>query len=88
MFHLWMGLPLIEAVKRPRIHHQLFPNSVTTSYKEGFKLSEGIIKGLESKGHVVKEGGISVAQAVAFDQKEKRVFAASDPRKGGKASGV
>lgn len=88
MFHLWMGLPLNEAVKRPRIHHQLFPNSVITSYKEGFKLSEGIIKGLESKGHVVKEGGISVAQAVAFDQKERSVFAASDPRKGGKAWGV
>lgn len=88
MFHLWMGLPLNEAVKRPRIHHQLFPPNVVTEKIEGYRLAEEIIKGLESKGHTVKVGGLSIVQAISLDHEERSIFASSDPRKGGKAWGL
>lgn len=83
-----MGEPINDAIARSRVHHQLMPNQVKIEARDGDRLQAKIIAGLKKKGHLVKLNATSIVQAVAYDQRERRVFAASDPRKGGKSWGI
>ncbi|KAK3701127.1 hypothetical protein RRG08_029600 [Elysia crispata] len=79
---LWLGRSLPESVDNPRMHHQLFPN--TLQLEDGFP--EDIKEGLQSKGHaVVQARGMSVVQAV--DVTEDGIMGTADFRKGGEPRG-
>ena len=89
ILNLWMDLPLEKALDAPRLHHQFIPNEVIYNPKGKFRISEAVQKGLEKKGHVVKEkSGMSVVQAVAYKPGEEVVYGAADPRKGGMPWGI
>lgn len=49
--YLYLDEPLNEAVKSPRLHHQLQPKLLR--YEDGF--DRQILDDLESKGHILKE---------------------------------
>ena len=83
-----MALSLEDAVKRPRLHNQLFPPFVSTERTEGYTLQDDILKGLQRKGHTFKGSFMSVVQAVGIDKTSKMLMAISDPRKGGEAWGL
>ncbi|KAG0763295.1 hypothetical protein G6F57_006456 [Rhizopus arrhizus] len=74
---------LFEAIKAPRIHHQLIPNLV--GFETGY--DEAILRALEEKGHqnLVETGTVSGSQAIRRF-KNGTLHAASDPRKGGLAA--
>ncbi|KAI8979758.1 gamma-glutamyltranspeptidase [Mycotypha africana] len=76
---------VFEAVKAPRIHHQLLPNEI--QFESGFK--ESILQGLSRRGHSLRNvretGTISAAQAIRRF-KNGTLHAASDPRKDGIAA--
>ena len=89
-FYLW-GMDLSQAIEAPRLHHQLLPTqlSVETGY------SNKTLAGLLGRGHEVSwidiDLGVAEVQAVAVQGGGKRwrkVWAASDSRKGGVAVAV
>jgi gamma-glutamyltranspeptidase/glutathione hydrolase len=74
---------LIDAVARPRIHHQWRPNVVT--YERG--LDQSVIDGLRKRGQELEEvTGAGRSQAIAATGDGKLV-GTSDPRGYGKAAG-
>ena len=81
------GATALEAVSRPRLHHQLMPNVVVT--ESGFDAQ--VIAFLRERGHnVTTQTGrlgdgqkLGVVQLVTRDR-DGSLHAASDPRKGGK----
>ncbi|KAG1456588.1 hypothetical protein G6F56_006795 [Rhizopus delemar] len=79
------GADLFEAVKAPRIHHQLFPNVV--GFETGY--SEETLNSLVKKGHqlqnLAETGTVSASQAIRRF-KNGVLHAASDPRKEGLAA--
>ncbi|KAJ1020088.1 hypothetical protein NDA16_004368 [Ustilago loliicola] len=89
-FVLW-GMDLSESMEAPRIHHQLLPKelSVETGY------SNKTLAGLKGRGHEVSwidiDLGIAEVQAIAVgggNGRARRVWAASDSRKGGVAVAI
>ncbi|SOV08995.1 related to gamma-glutamyltransferase [Ustilago sp. UG-2017a] len=87
---LW-GMDLSEAIEAPRVHHQLLPKhlSVETGY------SNKTLAGLKGRGHEVSwidiDLGIAEVQAIAVGGgkgRRRRVWAASDSRKGGVAIAI
>ncbi|GAC72412.1 gamma-glutamyltransferase [Moesziomyces antarcticus T-34] len=86
---LW-GMDLSQAIEAPRLHHQLLPTqlSVETGY------SNKSLAGLLGRGHEVAwldiDLGVAEVQAVAATRRgrHRKVFAASDSRKGGIAVAV
>ena len=87
---LW-GMDLSEAIEAPRLHHQLLPKelSVETGY------NNKTLAGLLGRGHEVSwidiNLGIAEVQAVAVGGgkgRHRRVWAASDSRKGGVAVAI
>ncbi|SNX83561.1 related to gamma-glutamyltransferase [Melanopsichium pennsylvanicum] len=89
-FVLWR-MDLSQAIEAPRLHHQLLPTqlSVETGY------SNKTLAGLLGRGHEVSwidiDLGIAEVQAVAVGGgtgRHKKVWAASDSRKGGVAVAI
>ncbi|SPO25122.1 related to gamma-glutamyltransferase [Ustilago trichophora] len=89
-YNLW-GMDLSEAIEAPRLHHQLLPKelSVETGY------SNKTLAGLLGRGHDVSwidiDLGIAEVQAVSVQGgkgRHRKVFAASDSRKGGVAVAI
>ena len=83
------NMNILEAVERPRIHHQWMPDSI---YYENFSFSEEVKKELTAMGYsLVNEGAdlriIGIAEGIMIDQKNKIIYGASDPRGGGLAVG-
>lgn len=79
---LGFSLPLNDAIYRRRLHHQLIPNHV--SVESDFP--EDIIDSLKSKGHsVVSDSAYAVVQGIHVV--DGKLYATSDPRKGGKPDG-
>ncbi|KAG2234762.1 hypothetical protein INT48_000111 [Thamnidium elegans] len=76
---------IFEAVKAPRIHHQLIPNEV--QFETGYDAT--ILEDLQNKGHVLRNleetGTVSASQAIRRFE-NGTVHAASDPRKQGVAA--
>jgi gamma-glutamyltranspeptidase/glutathione hydrolase len=71
-------------VSRPRFHHQYLPDAVQY---EPDAFDQAVIEGLVARGHrlVALEAPYGNMQAIYWDKKDHRVYAASDPRGGGAA---
>ena len=71
-------------VSVPRYHHQYLPDEVQFE-KDGLGVLEK--RALEKRGHVLKEKNRRYGnmQAILWDKKLNKLFAASDPRGEGKA---
>jgi gamma-glutamyltranspeptidase/glutathione hydrolase len=73
-----------EAVARPRIHHQWFPNELMVEKT----LPRVQRAGLAKRGHKVKQmPPMGVSQIVARSPDGKGFVGAADPRAGGNAVG-
>jgi gamma-glutamyltranspeptidase / glutathione hydrolase len=78
------GLPVMQAVEAPRVHHQWMPDSL--SY-ERYGISADTAAMLRAKGHVLKErvsyeGGYQGdAETIFVDPKTNLRHGAADPRK-------
>jgi gamma-glutamyltranspeptidase/glutathione hydrolase len=74
-------------VSLPRYHHQYLPDEVQYE-KNGMSVREQL--GLKKRGHSLKEKNRRYGnmQAILWDKKENRVYAASDPRGEGEAKVV
>lgn len=69
-------MPVERAVASPRIHHQWMPNELVLESK----ISPGIRKSLERRGHVVRDrSSLGVVQAILV--RRGKITAAADPRK-------
>ena len=81
-----MDYKLSDAIKDSRVQHTFLPNVI---YNEvPYPLPANIVDKLRAKGHVVTDSiSDAVIQAVYIDRKNHRIYAESDPRKEGKASG-
>jgi gamma-glutamyltranspeptidase/glutathione hydrolase len=66
-------------VSRPRFHHQYLPDAV--QYEPG-AFDRAMIEGLTARGHRLKalNAPYGNMQAIYWDRKDRRVYAASDPR--------
>jgi len=66
-------------VSRPRFHHQYLPDAV--QYEPG-AFDRALIEGLTARGHHVEalDSPYGNMQAIYWDKKGRRVYAASDPR--------
>jgi gamma-glutamyltranspeptidase/glutathione hydrolase len=66
-------------VSRPRFHHQYLPDEV--QYEPG-AFDSAMIDGLTERGHRLKalDSPYGNMQAIYWDRKDRRVYAASDPR--------
>ena len=85
MNSLWFGLSLNDAIERPRLHHNLYPNSIYYEKNSPFKVPQFVLNGLKALGHELTGGlGWSAEQGVYRD-KSGKLYAKSDPRKGGVA---
>ena len=87
------GEDLFDAVKQPRLHHQLVPDSLQAerwdSGSISFLYSEDVLEALDRRGHRwdATDWG-AVVQAIKIDMGPERVLhAASDPRKDGSPAG-
>jgi gamma-glutamyltranspeptidase / glutathione hydrolase len=71
-------------VSRPRFHHQYLPDAV--QYEPG-AFDRAVIDGLTARGHrlTALDYPYGNMQAIYWDKKQRRVYAASDPRGGGAA---
>ena len=78
------GMSPEEAVARPRIHHQWFPNELMVEKT----LPRVLRDGLARRGHKLKQmPPMSVSQIVARSPDGKGFVGAADPRAGGNAAG-
>ncbi|KAI9206192.1 gamma-glutamyltranspeptidase [Polychytrium aggregatum] len=82
---LEFGMDPLEALRLPRIHHQLFPNLASLEYS----VDPAIERSLISRGHNVTRLAPSAFTGVSVVKKLKdgTIQAAADPRKGGLAAG-
>jgi gamma-glutamyltranspeptidase/glutathione hydrolase len=79
------GLPLDEAIDKPRFHHQLYPDCI--QYEAG-AFSDEITSNLISKGHVLKQvADYGSVNAILVDWQNRAYFGHSDRRGYGKAVG-
>ena len=94
--YFFRGLPLYEAVFRPRLHDQLlYKGHSTTLYDDEQLLQGGIIQtplrtrnALTQQDHSVHSvSNTGTVQGVAVDMETGLLFAVSDPRKGGHPAG-
>ena len=86
MYKLWFGRNTSEAVTDPRFHHQLLPD-YTAIEKPPYNLTSEIIDKLRQYGHNVEEKLFNcVVQAISME-KNGKIYAKSDPRKGGYPAG-
>lgn len=80
---LWAGDEPIDALKRPRLHHQWMPDRVYFEAGINIRTQES----LQSNGHEIMEREhIGVVQVIHID--DGMVKAACDPRKGGRPAGI
>ena len=79
---LGFHISLDDAIKLPRLHHQLFPNqiSVEKSFPESYR------NGLKDKGHeIIESSSGAVVQGVYVN--DDGIHAECDSRKGGLPDG-
>jgi gamma-glutamyltranspeptidase/glutathione hydrolase len=80
-----LGLPLDEALARPRIHHQWSPDLLRVEAR----LDQAVQKGLTDRGHKLTPttANLGVTQAIEFDRTSGLFRGQADPRVPGKAAG-
>jgi len=81
-------LPVDEAVKRPRVHHQLLPDEVRTEAARS--LPEPVRKELEKLGHTLAASPASLGdvKVIMRDPKTGKAWGFADQREGGLALGA
>jgi gamma-glutamyltranspeptidase/glutathione hydrolase len=73
------GMPLGDAIERPRFHHQWQPDVV---YRNRFAADDPVIQGLSRRGHEVS-GQRRDATVQGLQIRDGKYIGASDPNKGG-----
>ena len=74
-----------EAIDRPRIHHQWYPDIVDY---EPYSLPKEVIFKLKNKGYVLgKKRKLGLVEAISYDNKTNIFFGATDSRGSGLAEG-
>mmetsp|Transcript_137651 Transcript_137651/g.239320 ORF Transcript_137651/g.239320 Transcript_137651/m.239320 type:complete len:654 (-) Transcript_137651:1362-3323(-) len=88
------GMPLLDAVRAPRIHSQLLPNVLYVEEKEIPIIGERLTHSdkfkaiLRGKGHFTEDkGAMGAVTAIWVDMDTELLTAVSDPRKGGSPAG-
>jgi gamma-glutamyltranspeptidase / glutathione hydrolase len=71
------GLPLREAVERPRIHHQWLPDQITI---EAGALEAGLQTALEKRGHLIRTTDWIIGEVDVVRRRGESVEAEADPR--------
>ncbi len=81
------GMSLAEAVAAPRIHHQGVPEALRV--EKLAPLDEALQDALRARGHAIEPiHNVANVQAIEIRRApERRLHAASDPRKGGQPAG-
>lgn len=90
--YLMRGMDLLSAVKAPRVHSQLLPDSVdaensTNVHQLQIPLPQSVVDLLKERGHhnvTLKNVGMGVTQFIAVDPDTLLRIAVSDPRKDGR----
>ena len=86
MKKLYLNYDLSDAIDDHRLQHTFSPNEIRN--ENGYPLKDYIVKGLKAKGHKVKSTGANaIIQGIFVDKINNRIYAKSDKRKEGKASG-
>ena len=85
MNSLWFGLSLNDAIERPRLHHQLYPNRIYYEKKSPFKVPQFVLDGLKALGHEVTGWTKYCAVQGVYGDKSGKLYGKSDPRKTGVA---
>ncbi|MDP7009342.1 MAG: gamma-glutamyltransferase [Phycisphaerales bacterium] len=81
---VWFGDEPVDAITRPRLHHQWKPDQV---YLEEVWNDTRVEESLREKGHTTTtRPTVGVVQAISIEGRNLKP--ASDPRKGGSASGI
>lgn len=92
----FLGMPVYEAVVRPRLHNQLLYKGFGTTLYDHQKLLQGpLIETPSSTKQALLERGQSIApvtntgsvQAITVDMETGLMSTVSDPRKGGRPAG-
>jgi gamma-glutamyltranspeptidase/glutathione hydrolase len=81
------GMTAGEAVRAPRIHHQGVPEALRV--EKVAPLDPALQDALRERGHRIEPiHNVATVQAIQIDRsRERRLHAASDPRKGGRPAG-
>ncbi len=84
---LLLGMDAGHAVDAPRIHHQGFPEKLRVETM--MPLDDSLQDDLRARGHVIEPiRNVANVQAIQIvTEPERRLHAASDPRKGGSPAG-
>ncbi len=77
------GLPIEEAIARPRLHHQWDPNEVN---RNGFPADDPVVVGLRQRGHAISDRRRE-ATVQALQIEAGTYVGACDPHKGGRPAG-
>ena len=85
MNSLWFGLSLNDAIERPRLHHQLYPNRIYYEKNSPFKVPQFVLDGLKALGHEVRGWSRYCAVQGVYRDKSGKLYGKSDPRKTGVA---
>jgi gamma-glutamyltranspeptidase/glutathione hydrolase len=80
---------ILEAVEKPRVHHQWFPDSI---YYEPEALTEYVKKELLGMGYAFIDDGaelriLGIAEGIMIDRVNNIIYGGADPRGGGLAVG-
>ncbi|MEM7454337.1 MAG: gamma-glutamyltransferase [Planctomycetota bacterium] len=82
--HIDLGMPVGEAIARPRVHHQWSPDRLLVETS----LDDATTMNLENFGHTVTRSSTAgISQAISFDPETGIFTGAHDPRTPGKAAG-
>ena len=82
MNELWLSRGISNAINYPRVHHQLFPKTVSIETPP-YTISQGIQDGLRARKHnITVDADYAAVQAIVRDQDEE-IYGKSDPRKYG-----
>jgi gamma-glutamyltranspeptidase len=94
--YFFLGMPLYEAISRPRLHNQLLYKGHTTTLYDNDHLIQGTVRQVSEftrkalvnrKQSVAPVPNTGCVQAVAIDMETGLLTAVSDPRKGGRPAG-
>ncbi|NWF49158.1 MAG: gamma-glutamyltransferase [Ignavibacteriaceae bacterium] len=79
------GMDIQEAIDKPRIHHQLFPDEI---FFEKFGLSNDLKNNLIEKGYAIgNEQTLGRVEGILIDNIQGMIYGATDPRGFGGAAG-
>jgi len=79
---LWLSRGISSAVDYPRVHHQLFPDTVIIE-RPPYTIAKNIQDGLRAHKHNISEVADSAAVQAVVRYKDEEIYGKSDPRKYG-----